>query len=387
MLKKKRVIIILVFGLLLMITGCKKIESVDNPKDLTTSPSPTSAITVTPTITEAPTITPTLVPSPTIAPSVTPTIAPTTVPTVTPTIIPTLTTEELSMEAYKKFLKNEAKISFDRFMPKIDGEEDLFKKGSEYTLSDVLDVITKNYFQFFTNTKIAYIDYSYIDCGKDGVNELVLRFNGMDIYEPDDDSTLVYIIKYIDGKLSLCYYYETWARCDATINKYGYYQDGGSNGASNHGFEDGLIDKDGNWQFIDYTECETDINQLAQSDELGKIPEVAETKGISGEIEVNTIDFDENAYKLGEAGSKEFYTFYVYDNNDELIEDANLYTDSVYKDIFDEAKVPFITPDEVSAMISKKEESVGATAEIKAGPELTWKTLSGAMYSDYVGRK
>lgn len=354
-----------------MISGCKKTESVINPKDLNTSPSPTSAIT------EAPTI------IPTIKPSTTPTITPTTVPT--PIIIPTLSPEELSMEAYEKFIKNETKISFDRFMPEIGREETLYKKGSEYTLSEVLDIVTAYYFEYATDKKIEYIDYSYIDCGKDGVNELVLRFNGMNIYEPDDDSTLVYIIKYIDGKLSLCYYYETWARCDASIDEYGSFQSGGSNGASNHSNEYGLIDKEGNWQSIVYIESETDINQLTLSDGLEQIPLVAETKGISGEIELVTIRFNENADNSDKVDNNEyFYTFYVYDDNWDLIEDANLYTNSIYKEIFYEALVPFITPDEVSTMISERAEKVGATAEIKEGAEITWKTLSGNMFSDYV---
>ena len=38
------------------------------------------------------------------------------------------------------------------------------------------------------------------------------------------------------------------------------------------------------------------------------------------------------------------------------IKDENLYTNSIYKEIFDEAKVPFITPDKMLALISEKEE-------------------------------
>jgi hypothetical protein len=362
--KNKSVIVILLIALLLMLQGCKKVESVNNPDVLTNSP--TSAATVTPTIT------------PTIAPSATE-------PTVTPEVMPTHSPEELSMEAYEKFMKNEMKVSFDHFMPKDYAEEALYKKGSEYTLSEVLGIVTAYYFENSTNKKIKYMDYSYIDCGKDGVNELILRFNGMDIYDKDDDSTLVYIIKYIDGKLSLRYYYETWARSESTMNEYGYYQSGGSNGASNHMTEYSLIDKDGNWQFIASIESELDINQLAWSDELGQIPELAKTKGILDEIELDTICFDNNESNSEEAGNKEcLYTFYVYDDNWESIEDASLYTNSIYKELFDEAMVPFITPDEVSNIISEKEQKVGATAEIKNGAEITWKTLSGSMFSDYV---
>lgn len=329
-----------------MISGCKKSKSIDNHKNLT-------------------------------------------VPTVTSIKEPTLNPEEHSMEAYKKFMKNEMKVSFDRFMPKDDMGEALYKKGSEYTLSEVLGIVKAYYLKYSTNKKIKYIDYSYIDCGKDGVNELVLRLNGMDIYDKDDGSTLIYIIKYIDGKLSLCYYYETWARSDSTMNEYGYYQSGGSNGASNHSSDYSLIDKDGNWQPIVSIESETDIGQLALSDKLGQIPKVAETKGISSGIEIDTICFynNENTANSDEDGNKErSYTFYVYDDNMNPIKDANLYKNSIYKEIFDKSKVPFITPDEVSTMISEKEEKVGATAEIKEGKEMTWEILSGNMFSDYVGR-
>ncbi len=362
--KNKFVIIILVIALLLMFSGCKKNESADDSKELTTAPSPSSVITVGPTITPA--------------------IEPSTAPTITPTTTPTLTLEELSMEAYEKFMKNETKVSFDRFIPKDYMEEALFKTGNEYTLLEVLDIITAYYLEHSTYKKIDYIDYDYIDCGKDGVNELALRFNGMEIYGMDDHSTLVYIIKYIDGTLSLCYYYETWPRSASTLNKYGYYWSAGSGGASNHYEEYGLINKDGNWQFIASIESELDLNQLAWSEELGQLTKVAETKGISGGIELDTIRFTEYS---DEADNKEcYYTFFVYNDNYEPIEDANLYTNSIYKEIFDEASVPFITPDEVSNMISQKEEAVGATAEIKDGAELTWKTLDTSIFSDYVGR-
>ncbi|GMQ57191.1 hypothetical protein AN1V17_15860 [Vallitalea sediminicola] len=186
--KNKLLITILIIGLLLLISGCEKLKSVDDPKNLTTSmPSPSDII-----------------------------------------VDPILTQEELSLQAYEKFMKNETKVSFDRFMPKDYFKGTLYKEGSEYTLSEVLDIVTAYYFENSTNKKIESIDYSYIDCGMDGVKELVLRFNGVDIYDEDDNSALVYIVKYIEEKLSLCYYYETWARSDSTLNEYGYYKSGGS---------------------------------------------------------------------------------------------------------------------------------------------------------------
>ncbi|GMQ57192.1 hypothetical protein AN1V17_15870 [Vallitalea sediminicola] len=94
-----------------------------------------------------------------------------------------------------------------------------------------------------------------------------------------------------------------------------------------------LIDKEGNWTYIVSIESELDINQLAWSDELGQISKVVETKEISSEIEIDTICFNNNEYTVNsdEVGNKDyFYTFYVYDDNWELMEDAHLYTNSIY---------------------------------------------------------
>jgi hypothetical protein len=212
----------------------------------------------------------------------------------------------------------------------------------------------------------------------------------MDISSPDDDSTLVYIIKNIDGKLNLCYDYQTRDRnesamYESAMNEYGYYKSAGSNSATGHYDEYGAIDKDGKWQLIVYSESELDINQI----EWCKIATIAETKGIKDAIELDAVWFKdkstiENSEEVDKIGP--YFTFYIYDEQYELIKDADLYTNSVYKDIFDKAGVPFITPDEVDEMIAEKEEKVGATEEIKAGAEIAWKALDGNLFVDYVGR-
>ena len=295
----------------------------------------------------------------------------------------TLTSNSDSMEAYEKFINNEAKLSFDRCMPTDYRKNALYENGSEYTLSEVLDIVADYYLEHSTRETIDYIDYGYIDCGNDGVKELVLCFSGLDIYSKDDGSTLVYVIKYMDEKLYLCYYYETWARSHSTINEYGYYESCGSGGASNHVAKYGLIDKDGNWQPIVSIENETNINQLAFIEGLEQIPKVAKAKGVSENIKLVTMVFENNVDDLGESNYKEnVYTFYVYDDNWDLIEDVNLYRNSIYKEIFDEAMVPFVTPEEALNIISQKEKDVGVTDKIKEGKEVIWKVLIEPITSD-----
>ncbi len=359
--KKNRLkILIISAGALLIISGCNKSE---------------------PTISSSSQIS--------LAPTITSSIEPSSTPTITPTTAPALTIENLSMEAYEKFLNNETTVLFDRFMQTDYMGVPLYNPESDYTLSEILSIVTAHYFEYSENQKIKHINYSYIDCGNDGVNELALCFYGVDKYYEDDDSTLVYVLKYINGKLSLCYYYETWARSETTINEYGYYQSAGSAGATNHINEYGLIDKDGNWQFILSISHELDIHQLVMRDILNNIPSVADAKGITGGIMLDSIHFvnSQNATSTYDIDKEElFYTFYIYDDNMNFIDDVSLYTNSIYKEIFDEANVPFITPDEILTLISEKEEMVGATAEIKEGAEVIWNTLSGNMFLDYVGR-
>lgn len=307
--------------------------------------------------------------------------------TSTSSVTPSGSNEELAMEAYEKFLNNEASLSFDRYMQKgyfinpDNTEEPLFQKGTEYTLSEILKKLTAYYLEHSDNKKINYIDYAFIDCGKDGEGELLLRFNGMDIDGADDNSTLVYVIKYIDGKLYLCYYYETWARSETSINEYGFITSSGSGGASLHITDYSFIDKNGNWRPIVYVESELNINTLQQFENLTKL---VEAKGVKDIIQLDTIRFDYDPSASEQDNGEVFYTFYVYNENWEPVEDANLYTDSVYKKIFEEANVSFITPDELSVKISEKEQTLGVTAEIKEGAEVSWKTLKSDIYSDYV---
>ena len=49
--------------------------------------------------------------------------------------------------------RNEMKVSFDRFMQKMIWVK-LYTKESEYTFSEVLDIVTANYFKNFTNRKL-----------------------------------------------------------------------------------------------------------------------------------------------------------------------------------------------------------------------------------------
>lgn len=250
-------------------------------------------------------------------------------------------------------------------------DEELFDANRGYTLVEIVEELREYFSAYEESMAVKSVAYSYLDCGKDGIKELAIQFNGMNIYSPDDDSTVVYIIKEINEKLELCYAYETWARSYSGINEYGFYESSGSNGASNYGQSKGYIDGNGKWNFIKYTEQEGDINQLTWSHMFGAIPQVADTKVYEGTIIFYTTIFEE--ITVDNYDSLERYCAFGVINAGLTQEEA--YNTSVYREIFDEAGVKIYTPDEISQMVYEKEKKLGITDEIKHGNELTWTTI------------
>ena len=78
---------------------------------------------------------------------------------------------------------------------------------------------------------------------------------------------------------------------------------------------------------------------------------------------------------MGTSTEDELYSFEVYDENFEKVTEPDMYTDSVYKEIFDEAGVAVLSDVEIAAKVAEKEKQVGLTEEIRNGQEITWSIL------------
>ncbi|WP_026498007.1 hypothetical protein [Butyrivibrio sp. WCD2001] len=119
-----------------------------------------------------------------------------------------------SMAAYERFLHLEEELYFDNYA--MDG----LVAGQGYVFRDVIKAISEN--GGFEEHNYHDFQYAYIDCGNDGIPELLISFSDsteMSEYEGDTDCAIV--IKYIDGKLQFCTE-EIWHYRNAgAINKYG----------------------------------------------------------------------------------------------------------------------------------------------------------------------
>lgn len=272
------------------------------------------------------------------------------------------------IESYMDFIAGNKLLYFSNCMQTYyDGE--LYDAASGYSIYQITDILM----EIYDLEKEPVIKYAELDCGNDGVKEFAVMFENMNIYAPDDDSTLVYIIKNIDGRLQLCYYYQNWARSGSSINYYGYYTSSGSNGATNHGADAGYIDSNGKWNFIYHVETEMEISQLMINDALKKIPTVAEKKEYDGYIVMLTYNFDEILTSEDYETVERYYSFDVEDAEESVYD--NLYTESIYKEIMDEAGVLIYSSDEIDDMIRNKEEALGIDSQIKDAPELDFTEL------------
>ena len=122
-------------------------------------------------------------------------------------------------------------------------------EGKEYTLTEIID----NLKQFMENDfwqirpDSQGIEYAYIDCGNDGVKELLILLH-LPVENEDFDVRMV--VKDIGGTLTVVYDNDSWSRSETIVNEYGYVIGGGSGGASSEVSEYGVIDKDGKFKYI-----------------------------------------------------------------------------------------------------------------------------------------
>ena len=289
--------------------------------------------------------------------------------------------EQADAGSLESFISGAGKLSFDYYGKNVfksnqeylsnEDEilQDIINSGKDYTLAefrDKLNEIFNSEDNYLYEGEVQSISYAYIDCGNDGVKELALEMVGP--FADPTESTMTFIIKELDGKPELVYAFSQWSRSETSINKYGFISGGGSNSASNHGYDEAYINADGKYMYGFYEEEEYDINafgMLRDHDDF-------DAEGLDNMLAVYTLRLDQ--YDAANP-QNEYYSYNVYDSNTyEEVDVPNLYTDSKYKDIMDSFKdISFISMDEMKKMEKEKMESIGVTDEIRNAevPEYT----------------
>ncbi len=141
-----------------------------------------------------------------------------------------------AMDLYAGFLKNEVPVNVASDYPQNDCFVYNLEPGKSYTFTTLGDYVNMRYLnpEHSEKTSYDYAQYVYLDSSDSSKKNLLVKFSGLGIYAPDDDSYAVYVITEDQGQLYLTDSYECWARSGTKACKNGLFSSDGSSGAGAH---------------------------------------------------------------------------------------------------------------------------------------------------------
>ena len=146
-----------------------------------------------------------------------------------------------SQGLYGQFLSGDIPVTFNSNYTENIYLEPILENGNSYTLTELGECVSKYYFdsKYMDKKSYDYIQYSYVGC-PDSADEndrnLLVKFVGLNIYSPGDNSYAVFIITEKNGQLYVTDTYECWARCGTTAYANGILDSWGSSGANDHSY-------------------------------------------------------------------------------------------------------------------------------------------------------
>lgn len=151
-------------------------------------------------------------------------------------------------DVYDRFLNDELSVRIrEGVWYEYDEDKDVDKER-EWTFREIMDMVHDYYLE---RTGLwPYVEYAYLDCGGDGVEELAIRFVGIAIDGYGDDSDLTMVIACPDGTPEVVYARESWSRSCDLLRYHGCIRCYGSDGAMWQSFGNDYIDGNGDVQSV-----------------------------------------------------------------------------------------------------------------------------------------
>lgn len=139
---------------------------------------------------------------------------------------------------YEQFLSNgvSATVNSDCLLEDY-GMTPIFEVGNSFTLAELGERVSAYYLNPEYSDKKSYdeVQYAYVECPDSADDKnLLVKFVGLNIYAPDDESYAVFVITQNNGQLYLSHKYECWARSETKAYANGLLSDYGSGGAGGH---------------------------------------------------------------------------------------------------------------------------------------------------------
>lgn len=284
-----------------------------------------------------------------------------------------------AMDMYAAFLHNEIPIAQGGYDETVGG----------YYLSDL--VKNEDFQESNGDIPVQSAQYTYIDCGKDGKEEMAIRLMG------DRYAVSAFVLSWLDGQLVCCYAYEDWRGGGwrtTELNEYGLVNMTGGAGTGCGVGMQGFIGADGGWHALlsYYTETNPEITELMRRDtpyqnsgseigdgEITELYNIIIENGCLPEGHWLTV-IQVILEATGDQAEELCLTYEVSDQGNVLSEEEIYsYSGGYYKEIFDKAAVPFHTPDEIARRVKERAILLGA-AEIFDGAAANWMDLDISAY-------
>ena len=269
---------------------------------------------------------------------------------------------ESSEDLYKSFLANNVQVFsgnqhiYGGYDYETGESIDLLEAGKGYNLVDFVKKVAGFVDEEYGDIDLEKVSYAYLDCGMDGEPELALSLEFQGGYM--GYLTQQYVIKDIDGKLTLCAKLESAYRYEECFkNKYGVVFSSGSSGATSGSTGYSYINDAGEKIFLYSADCERGLG--CYYDGAGGVYTVAAeyVDDIDDEWYLMQYHFDDpaNFDFLNIDYEAYLHTLYytVYPEGEPLIEQ-----------IFAEADTPIYSETQMEEMLAQNIKDKGLSQEI-----------------------
>lgn len=221
--------------------------------------------------------------------------------------------------------------------------------GKAYSMDEIVKAIgtVDEYSEFKLTSDIVF---SEIDCGEDGVRELLVEapFN--------EEFRLYMILKEIDGELVICFSQDGWSRSYVEVEPDGRIISSGSAGAAVHVFDYGYVNAKGEYQYYYGCEETTTLYGDFYAYTSGEDYKLISTEGLDADhLGVREYYFEPEYEKR-----EYYYTYFVMDDNyNDITKDEDFDDSNELKKRFAEAGIKTYTQKEIDQILKDRATQIG----------------------------
>lgn len=279
------------------------------------------------------------------------------------------TPAEQSMDAFKAFLKNKQELV-------VANDSEYFTAGESFRYKEFKKAFLE-YVHKYDDDSFAVdscdISYAYIDCGADGIPELVLQFDTGVSADPASYGTYDFVINCKDGALSLVQEYESFYRHNTFLYNSGIVEYYASDGLFMYENNFRYINGDGTESFLYSADCSEGDFMFLNSGMLpegfaseGYFTEPASDQGYTLYV-CKDYCFTDDDLAYGSDEYKENHIFTI-----SSFGDAQIGTPEEYASFYEDYGIRIVTEDEAAEIVRKHCESLGMNADMQKKEEITF---------------